>query len=294
MLPGSDDQRAHRVRLSARLRRLSLRAMDLALLGGLAARVSYAVGLHGRLRVAHHELVVADGPPLLRPLRVAFASDFHAGLTTDPQMFVRLMEEVARHQPDLLLLGGDYVSSKAAHIGVLAELLSHCTPSLGKYAVLGNHDHWTGAQHITQQLARADVQVLVNRNVALPPPFDQVSICGIDDPWMGRVDVARAFGGAGPIRIFLTHSPDGLCFMRGTRYEVAFAGHTHGGQIALPDGTPLVTVGGPLSKRYHQGRFEISGNGPLIVSRGVGCSNLPIRINADPELILCTVRGATA
>jgi predicted MPP superfamily phosphohydrolase len=137
------------------------------------------------------------------------------------------------------------------------------------------------------------VQVLVNRNVALPAPFGDVSICGIDDPWMGRVDVARAFDGAGPGRIFLTHSPGGLAAARGTRFDVALAGHTHGGQIAYPDGTPVISMGGKLSRRYNRGRFEIAGNGPLIVSRGVGCSILPIRLNSDPELILLTVRGAS-
>jgi predicted MPP superfamily phosphohydrolase len=267
-----------------------MRAMDMALLGGAVARLSYALGLHGTLQVTRQEVCTAAAAPLPRPLVIAFASDFHAGVTTDPQMFARLMEELARLRPDLLLLGGDFVSTKAQHVDVLTEVLSRCSPPLGKYAVLGNHDLWAGPQHILQRLGRAGVEVLVNRNVALPAPFGQVSVCGIDDPWVGRVDVARAFSGAGPLRIFLTHSPDGLYFTRAIRFDIGFAGHTHGGQIAFPDGTPVMAVGGPLSRRYIQGRFEISGNGPLIVSRGVGCSSLPIRINADPELILCTLR----
>jgi predicted MPP superfamily phosphohydrolase len=157
--------------------------------------------------------------------------------------------------------------------------------------VLGNHDLWSGAEHIVQQLTRAGVQVLVNRNVRLPRPFEQVSICGIDDPWVGSVDVARAFGGAGPLRILLSHSPDGLHRVRGTRFDVGFAGHTHGGQIAFPDGTPVVSAGGTLSRRYSRGRFEIEGCGPFIVSRGVGCGIVPIRINSDPELIVCRLHA---
>jgi hypothetical protein len=46
---------------------------------------------------------------------------------------------------------------------------------------------------------------------------------------------------------------------------------------------------GPLARTYGRGRFELPDNGPLIVSRGVGCSNLPLRLNADPELTLCTL-----
>lgn len=260
-------------------------------MGGVVARWSYRCGLHGRLRVSTHELRLAAEKSLPAPLVLAFASDFHAGPTTHPQIYGRLIEELDRLQPDVLLLGGDYVSSKAEHVDVLAGILSRCQPPLGKYAVLGNHDLWTDRHHITRQLRSAAVDVLVNRNVPLPAPFDQVSICGIDDPWMGRVDAVSTFRGAGPIRILLSHSPDGLRLLGGQRFDLGLAGHTHGGQIAYPDGSPIVSVGGPLSRRYSRGRFDIAENGPLIVSRGVGCSNLPIRINADPELIVCTLHA---
>jgi predicted MPP superfamily phosphohydrolase len=276
-----------------RLRQIALAAMDVALVGGVLARWSYRCGLHGRLRVTTHELRIATEKTLPAPLVLAFASDFHAGPTTHPQMYSTLLHELTRLKPDVLLLGGDYVSSKARHVDVLPGILEKCSPPLGKYAVLGNHDLWTDHRHITQQLRSAGVDVLVNRHVSLPAPFEQVSICGIDDPWMGRVDAASTFRGAGPIRIFLSHSPDGLKLLDGEHFDVGFAGHTHGGQIAYPDGTPIVTVGGPLSRTYSRGRFDIAGNGPLIVSRGVGCSNLPIRINADPELILCTLHSSS-
>ncbi|USX22438.1 hypothetical protein NHH82_09885 [Oxalobacteraceae bacterium OTU3REALA1] len=71
---------------------------------------------------------------------------------------------------------------------------------------------------------------------------------------------------------------------------VGFAGHTHGGQIATGEGRPLVMPRGPLSRPFHYGRFPLPGNGELIVSRGVGCSGIPVRINADPELVICTVQ----
>jgi uncharacterized protein len=264
-------------------------ALDVALLGGALARWSYRIGLHGRLRVTSHELRIERLLPA--PLVLAFASDLHAGPTTDPQVYSWLSRELARVQPDVLLLGGDYVSSQAKHVGVLCRILAQCAPPLGKYAVLGNHDLYTDHGHITRQLRSAGVDVLVNRHVSLPAPFDQVSICGIDDPWEGRVDAAATFRGAGPVRILLSHSPDGLQLLTGERFDLGLAGHTHGGQIALPDGSPIVTAGGPLSRRYSRGRFEITGNGTLIVSCGVGCSTLPIRINADPELIVCTLRS---
>jgi uncharacterized protein len=127
----------------------------------------------------------------------------------------------------------------------------------------------------------------------LPDPFGSVSICGIDDPWTGNADPYSTFAGAGAIRVFLTHSPDGLLLLKQERFDVAFAGHTHGGQIAFRNGMQILTAGGPLARKYGRGEFGIPGNGRLIVSLGIGCSNIPIRINADSEIVLCTLRSTT-
>jgi len=281
----------YRGRRNSAIRRIATGAMEAALLSGLVARLTHKLGLHGKLRVTALEVTVAANGLLPAPLVIAFASDFHAGPTTHPEFFSRVIDEVIERQPDLLLLGGDFVSSKAQSVVALSRDLSRCSPRLGKFAVLGNHDLWTDDQLITRHLASAGVQVLVNQNVSLPLPFDGVSICGVDDPWTGSADAAKAFRGAQAIRIFLTHSPDGLLLLAGEKYTLAFAGHTHGGQIALRDGTPIIGAGGPLSRSHSRGRFEVAGNGPMIVSRGVGCSNLPVRINSDPEIVFCTLRS---
>jgi uncharacterized protein len=258
---------------------------------GLITRWIYRIGLQGRLQVSEHELLLGPGRSLPRPLRIAFVSDLHAGRTTDPELFSRVFEQLELLAPDVLLLGGDYVGTRATSIHELIEsdLLRWRAP-LGIYAVLGNHDHWTDADYIRRQLEAAGVDVLVNGNVRLPAPFSDVSVCGIDDPWSGERNVAGAFEDTGPVRIFLSHSPDGLLLLGGQTFDVCFAGHTHGGQVTFANEVPIISAGGPLVRLYSRGRFEIRGNGTLFVSRGVGCSTLPIRINSDPELILCTVR----
>jgi len=285
-----NSQVENRGKRNHRFRRLVERLLDSALLNGLIAAWSYRCGLHGKLGVSLHEVAVAKEKSLRVPLTIAFASDFHAGPTTHPVIFSELFDKLADIRPDVLLLGGDFVSCKAIYADALAGGLSRCHPPLGKYAVLGNHDLWADERQLTQRLAAAGVEMLVNRNITLPSPFDSVSICGIDDPWIGSADVAQAFKDANQIRIFLTHSPDGLLLLEDETFDVGFAGHTHGGQIALRDGTPIFAAQGPLSRTYSRGRFEVRGNGPLIVSRGIGCSNLPIRMNADPELVICTLR----
>jgi predicted MPP superfamily phosphohydrolase len=117
------------------------------------------------------------------------------------------------------------------------------SPRFGKFAVLGNHDLWTDDKEICRQLSESGVEVLVNRNVPLAFPFDGISICGIDDPWTGCADSAKAFDGAKSVRIWLTHSPDGLLVLDNQQYTVGFAGHTHGArsvfEMARPSSEPV-------------------------------------------------------
>jgi predicted MPP superfamily phosphohydrolase len=266
------------------------RLLDTLLLDGRVAAWSYRRGLHGKLGITRHEVRLGDDKRLPAPLVIAFASDLHAGPTTHSALFDELAVEIERAAPDVVLLGGDYVSLGAAHVARLGPFFRAAASSarLGAFAVIGNHDIWHGRAAVETALRQAGVQVLVNRNTSLPPPFGMVSICGIDDPWTGKPSPAQTFGGAAPVRIYLMHSPDGMWHLTGERFDLGLAGHTHGGQIAYTAGKPVIRPNGPLSRTFCHGRFEFA-NGPLIVSRGVGCSALPVRINADPELVLCTL-----
>jgi predicted MPP superfamily phosphohydrolase len=272
-----------------RWRRFSEILLGTVMHGGHLARWSHRCGLQGRLGVTRHDVSLPAGRALPGPLRIAFASDFHAGPTTDPAIFARMFEQIAQEQPDVLLLGGDFVSGHARNAAVLAEGLAACRPPLGKFAVMGNHDLWTDDALLRSMLAAAGVDVLVNRNVTLAAPFESVSLCGMDEPWTGRPDAALTFADAAATRILMIHSPDGLLLSRGHRFDLALAGHTHGGQVALPGGHPIIVPDGPLCRQYCYGRFEVEDNGVMVVSRGIGCSTIPLRLNAHPELVVCTV-----
>lgn len=263
-------------------------------MGERVSRFSYRRGWQGRLRITRREVTLTRDSPLTTPLTIAFASDFHAGPTTDCGIFREFFDALSQASFDVLLLGGDFVSTDAGYIDRLLEGFAACRAPLGKYAVLGNHDLWADDSAIIGALETAGVDVLVNRNIALPPPFEFVSICGVDEPFTGDPDILKCFAGANDVRVFLTHSPDGLALLGEQRFDVGFAGHTHGGQIALPNGTAIIVPNGPSSREYSYGRFDVPGNGPFIVSRGVGCSNVPLRINADPEVVICTIAGDDA
>ncbi|MYN44399.1 metallophosphoesterase [Pseudoduganella sp. FT93W] len=279
-----------RSKLYTRRKQLLQSCRHALLLGGLVRHVSYRLGLHGRLGVSTHHVSLPPRQRLARPLKIAFASDLHAGPSTHPAIFEQLFARLQQEQPDLLLLGGDYVAGPAHHAAQLCAGLAACQPPLGKFGVFGNHDLATDDGHIGAMFAAAGVQMLVNRAVGLAAPFQQVSVCGMDDPWTGEPNPRMTFARAGAVRIFLVHAPDGLLTLSGQRYHIAFAGHTHGGQIARRNGRPLVWPKGPLSRKLYHGRYAVAGNGDLIVTRGVGCSTIPVRLNADPELVICTLQ----
>ena len=192
-------------KLQRPIRHATERVLNTVLLGGRVARWSYRLGGLGRVGVSRHAVALPQDLRLPRSLRIAFASDFHAGPTTDPALFEDLLAALAREQPDLLLLGGDYVSFDAHHVGALQTFLRAARAPLGTFAVIGNHDIWNGRAAIEAALAGAGVEVLVNRSAALPAPFGEVSICGVDDPWTGAPSVADAFADARAVRIYLMH-----------------------------------------------------------------------------------------
>lgn len=262
---------------------------------GWAARLAHALGAQGRVVTREHE-VTLPGTAWPRPLRIAFGSDFHAGPTTHPDLLASACDALAAIRPDVLLLGGDFVSHHARHVDQLAPLLGRIPVPFGRYAVLGNHDLWADDHYIVRQLEAAGVTLLTNRNVRLPAPFADVWLCGLDEALFGEPDAKAALAGAQGTRIILMHSPDGLLNLGAERFELALCGHTHGGQVTLPGGGAIFVPAGKLSRRYAHGEHDVGRNGDawLLVSRGVGCTTLPVRLGAAPEVHVVNVQRSAA
>jgi predicted MPP superfamily phosphohydrolase len=260
--------------------------------GAWPVRLARALGIRPSVRTSRYSIAIDHGSVTLPPLKLAYASDFHAGPTTDPSVLLAACAELRAASPDVLLLGGDFVTVMPGEIDWLAAELGNIPAPFGRYAVLGNHDWWSDVSRIVRRLEAAGIQVLTNRNVRLEPPFHDVWICGIDDHSCGRPDAAAALSGADGIRIVLMHAPSGVLDLAGEHFDLAVCGHTHGGQLALPGGVPIVVPHGRLSRRYARGCFRIEGGRTLVVSVGLGCVVLPFRLFADPEIVVCNLTVA--
>lgn len=257
--------------------------------GGWAARLAHTLRLQGQVTALRHEVVVDGAARLPRPLRIAFASDFHAGPLTDVRLLRKAFRSMQEFDPDLVLLGGDFVGLHARHIGGFVDELRCVSAPLGTYAVVGNHDLWKGEEVICQALEAAGVRVLRNTAVRLPSPFEDVVLGGLHDPVIGRPNAQTTFRGHQGVRIALMHSPEGIALLEGIDIAVTFTGHTHGGQVCLPGGRPLLLPSGCW--KWKAGSNPIDGMpGGMIVSRGVGVSTLPLRLSCPSEVVLCELK----
>lgn len=266
---------------------------SLVFAGRWPARVLNRVPAATRVQLIEHELHLSDGDASagaeLAPLRLAFISDLHIGPLTPPKLLDNAFQLLAQLAPDVLVLGGDYVflDVNQAMARELEERVA-AVPARTKLAVLGNHDLWTHHDLIERALERAGCRVLINDAQRLPAPHERFAIVGIDEPWTGRADGGRAFAASdAPIKIAVSHAPEGLPFVEGRGAKLLLCGHTHGGQIALPRGP--VVVHGPLGRRWPSGLHHLAGM-DLFVSRGIGLVDVPLRAYAPSDVSLFTLR----
>jgi predicted MPP superfamily phosphohydrolase len=258
---------------------------ELAYARAWPARLWDRVPAATRVRQVRHGLDLGRGRAALK---LAFVSDLHIGPLTPPRLLDAAFAALAGFEPDVLLLGGDYVTYEVTR--AKAERLTELVASVRapvKLAVLGNHDLWTDHSVIERALEAGGARVLVNQSVTLEGAHDDVVVVGLDEPWSGAPDAGQAFAGAAaPVRVVLTHAPEGHPFVAGRGAALMLCGHTHGGQVALPSGP--VVVHGPLGRKYPSGLYDLDGL-RLYVSRGLGNVDLPLRWNAPPEVALFAI-----
>lgn len=228
-----------------------------------------------------------------RPLRIALLTDTHmAGPDQSPERLRRIVSAIDAEQPDLVLLGGDYLGERK-FVGrtwspeqAVASFAGLHAP-LGVVAVLGNHDYWDGAQAVAAALERLGIPVLRNQAIRRGP----LAIGGIDDSYTRHRDVPEtlaALAAIGGAPLLVSHGPDVFPFL--PRGAVLLVGHTHCGQVALPF-YGAITVPSDYGTRYACGLYEEDGK-TMIVSGGVGTSVIPFRFAAPPDWWMVTVSAA--
>lgn len=236
-------------------------------------------------------------PEELRGMRVVQISDLHIGNQMEGRRIDSLVAAVNDLEPDLVAITGDIFDFDPAYVDDGARRLAGLRARFGVYAVLGNHDVYTGRERVAKALAEhaPGVRLLRGEIERLPcaAPF---YVAGVEDPgkegrdwngpelpFRGLEEIGRALPTDGPT-LLLVHRPE--AFPRAARlgFKLVLAGHTHGGQVALP------AFGGRwnaarLITHFHRGLYHHDEHrSVLYVNRGVGVAGPAIRFNCPREI----------
>jgi hypothetical protein len=270
-------------------RRRFLKRMGVMALGGITAAGTYPLIEAKWCRVVRRTLAVPGLSARFRGTTLVFLADIHHGPFV-PRAYVRHVVETSNAlAPDLILLGGDYVSSSPSYIAAVMDALSRLRAPLGRFAVLGNHDHWESAPLTRAGLADAGISLLDNAGIWLERGEARLRVCGVGDLWTDRQDLRAALCDAtrDDAVILLSHNPDFAEELADRRVGLMLSGHTHGGQVVLPGyGAPIVP------SRYGQKYLGGLVQGPVcrvFVSRGLGTSGPPVRFASRPEIVHLTL-----
>lgn len=273
-----------------------------------------------------HDVVVPDLPRSWEGKRVTVLADLHIGMRPSGNRAVssRAIRRVIRERPDLVLLAGDLVHDERRWVQPAVEVVRPLVAAgIPVYAVLGNHDYAMptrkdkGDPEVACELSRAldaaGVILLDNEAVLLPSCGDTASQASADEQeavWLvglaaqipGAAEPGAAFDSVPPDapRLVMMHHPASFADLPGHAAPMAVAGHTHGGQVRLPL-APIwsyltyakdmkVFVSGWINSESINGFGEEGNN--LYVTRGVGCSVLPMRLFCPPEITTLTLHRA--
>ena len=254
------------------------------------------VGLHGRgrrntlrIRIREHEVELPGLPAEFDGYTLLHISDPH--LDMNREIVHALIERVHAVDYDLCVLTGDYRYRTFGQIEPTLEAMTSLRGHLKEpvYAVLGNHD----SIRMVPGMEAMGIRVLLNESVALERNGAAIHLAGIDDAHYYQVDNIEKAAHDIPheaISILLSHTPEAYRNAAHADFNLMLCGHTHGGQICLPGGIPLITdadcprafARGPW--RYH----DLVG----YTSVGAGSSIVDVRLNCLPEITLHRLRRA--
>ena len=265
----------------------------------------------GRLAVTRRAIPIAGLPDSLRGLRIVHLSDIHLGPWTTEASVTRIVEVTNGLAPDLVVMTGDFINAGDRYVKPVFRLLAGLKPKIGTLSVLGNHDWWCGEGPVRDALRANGLPWIDNdrvflgadRRLTAEPARDGLGLClaGVGDYWEDIVDLDAALRGCPDDmpRLMLSHNPDvaehrELLRPAGggppPRIDLMLSGHTHGGQIAFPGGyAPIVPS--RFGSKYARG-LVAGPVCPVLISRGLGMTVVPVRLFSVPEIVVIELVGA--
>lgn len=279
---------ARKIRFSERLNSMAASETPLRDLASNLSQVArYALAEANTLSVETVEIALKRLPKKLENLRIVHLSDTHHSPFTNLEHIARAVEISNELEPDMFILTGDYVSHNTEYIAPVAKVLGKLRSEFGTYACLGNHDHWTNAEMVTNRFREENINVLINEGFRFEARGASFWLCGVDDYMVGKTDLRAALRGSFPdeMKLLLAHNP--VIARQAARYgvDLVLSGHTHGGQIKIRDEDKRILPRRKLKNGLHR-RKETQ----IYITRGIGTVVLPVRFGCPPEISLLELR----
>lgn len=240
----------------------------------------------GVSRVMVYDFTHRDVPAAFEDFRIAFISDLHYQSLLKEKGLNDLVRLLIAQHADVLLIGGDFHEGCQYVPPVMAALARVKTP-MGTYAVLGNNDYEACYGDIVREMEHYGMHLLEHKVDTLKRDGEQILIAGVRNPF----DIAK--NGKSPTLdlspddfvILLTHTPDYAEDVPITNTDLVLAGHTHGGQVTL-FGLYAPIIPSHYGKRFLSGLKYNSKYTPMIITNGIGTSNMNVRMFAPAEVVM--------
>lgn len=229
-------------------------------------------------------------PQAFNGTKIVFLTDIHCSSFFSDSRVESLVSQVNALNPDMVVLGGDYVTDDTNYIEPCFSQLSKLKAPLGVYGVLGNNDPKNAT--ITA-MENSGITYIGNRGFWIEKNGQRIRLGGVGDldtdvPYQGPTIGAAD---ADDFVILVSHKPDYFPLANKNLVDLMLAGHTHGGQITF-FGLWAPVTGSKYGQEYVTG-VKKSGNSTMIVSNGIGTIIVPMRFFARPQIIVVKLESST-
>jgi predicted MPP superfamily phosphohydrolase len=244
----------------------------------------------GRVQLRTNEVLSPRLPTRFDGFTILHITDLHADLSADA--ITEATRLIGPLDYDLCVLTGDYRGrTYGPYHASLCNMQPLCEALKGQvYGVLGNHD----TVLMVPDLERMGIRMLLNEHVAIERADQRIFLAGIDDAHFYRMDNIEKTMADMPhdeFSILLSHTPEIYRHASHAGFDLLLAGHTHGGQICLPGGVPII-LSSKLPRRLGKGAWRYHDMAGY-TSVGTGSCGVPVRFNCSPEVTLHRLRCGT-
>jgi len=276
-------------------------------LGGVAlASCNRGISSQEVIEMTYQDIMIPHLPAQFDGMTVTLASDFHSSPFMSPQDLKNIVTRINDLKSDLILLPGDFITSKIDELPPVLQAFSELKAKHGVYASTGNHDHDVDADAVSQGLEDIGIKMLRNENRALTIEGQKLHLIGVDDDASNTIldfvkgkeapHIEETFRGIpnDSATILLCHRPYHFDEFAETKIGFMLSGHTHGGQIVLARIGRHVISMCSLASNFVDGFYDASSNGShsrMYVSRGLGVVDIPFRFNCPPEITQFTLHS---